>query len=428
MPLSTWLALAIFGVTYALLSLRRVPHFNLDRPTIALAGAVAMVAAGVLPLNEAYAAINFDTLALLLGTMIMIAYLREARFFERVAHAILRAAKTPRQLLVLVVFASGILSALFVNDTICLLFTPILLEALAAARLPPVPYLVALVTGANVGSSATLTGNPQNMLIGISSGIPYGSFALVQGPIALLALALVAGLLLALHRKELPPRFGLLPDGVRRVNGAVVKRVLAILALVLAGFLLPLGRFVPGLGPGQQLPFVALAGAVATILVGRYPPARAMARVDFGLLVFFCGLFVVVHGLATTPLLADLQRAVAPRLGTSTAAKAASFSLFTLIGSNLVSNVPFVLVARGWIASFPDPTLFWHVLATAATFAGNLTIVGSVANVIVIEQARDVAPIGFLTYFKSGLPITLATTAFAILALLAVARFTPLLG
>jgi Na+/H+ antiporter NhaD/arsenite permease-like protein len=424
----TLVALAIFAVTYALLSLRRIPFLNLDRPTVALAGAVAMVACGVLPLDAAYAAINLDTLALLLGTMVTIAYLREARFFEWVAHRILRAATTPRRLLVLVVFASGILSALFVNDTICLLFTPILLEALAAARLPPVPYLIALVTGANVGSAATLTGNPQNMLIGISSGISYGSFALVQAPLALLSLAVTAALLVALYRRRIPERFGVLPDGARRVNGVVVRRVLAILALVLAGFLLPVERLVPGLGTGQRLPFVALAGAIASILFGRYRPARALARVDFGLLLLFCGLFIVVRGLASTPLLDGLHASLAPHLGASTAAQATSFSLFTLIGSNLVSNVPFVLLARDWIAAFPHPILFWHVLATASTFAGNLTIVGSVANVIVLEQAKDVAPIGFLTYLRAGLPITLATLAVALAGLLAVARFAPAFG
>lgn len=407
------LALAIFAATYVLVSMRRVPRVNLDRPLIALGGALLMVACGVLPLKEAYAAINHDTLALLLGMMVMVAYLREARFFDHVAGAILRTARTPRQMLLLVVFASGLLSALFVNDTVCLLFTPILLAALAAARLPPVPYLLALVTASNLGSVATLTGNPQNMLVGIFSAVPYGRFLLVELPIALLCLALDAALLLWIYRRELPERFGPLELAPRRMHGAVVARVLAVLALVLAGFLLPLERLVPGLGPGQQLPFVALAGAVVTVLVGRYRPARALKRVDFGLLLFFCGLFVVVKGFASTGLLQALHDRLAPAFGEGVARQSASFSLFTLIGSNLVSNVPFVLLARDWIAGFAHPNLMWHVLATASTFAGNLTILGSVANIIVLEQSRRVAPIGFLSYLRAGLPITLVTLAVA---------------
>jgi Na+/H+ antiporter NhaD/arsenite permease-like protein len=422
----TLVALAFFAATYAAISLRRVPRFNLDRPVVALLGAVAMVACGVLPLRAAYESINHDTLALLFGTMWMIAYLREARFFEVVAHWMLRVARTPRQLLVVVVFAAGLLSALFVNDTICLLFTPILVEALTAARLPPIPYLLALATASNVGSSATLTGNPQNMLIGIFSGIPYGRFLLLQLPIALVCLGLVAGLLLVIYRRVLPARFEIVPDGQRRVNAVVVRRVLVILGAVLIGFLVPLDRFVPGLAPGQSMPFVALCGALVTVLVGRYPPARALARVDFGLLIFFCGLFVVVKGLATTGLLESMHARVAPLFGRSAPAQAATFSVFTLFGSNLVSNVPFVLIARDWIGGFANPTLQWHVLATASTLAGNLTIVGSVANIIVLEQSRAVAPIGFLTYLKAGLPITLVTLAVSIALLVAAALVTPL--
>jgi Na+/H+ antiporter NhaD/arsenite permease-like protein len=417
----TFLALAIFAATYVLVSVRAVPRLNLDRPLIALGGALLMVACGVLSLKEAYAAINLDTLALLLGMMVMVAWLREARFFDHVARAILRLARTPRQMLLLVVFASGLLSALFVNDTICLLFTPVLLAALAAARLPPVPYLLALVTAANVGSVATLTGNPQNMLIGIFSAIPYGRFLLVELPIALVCLALDAALLLWIYRREIPERFGPLDLEPRRMNRVVVARVMAVLGLVLLGFLLPLERWIPGLGPGQQLPFVALAGAVVTVIVGRYRPARGLARVDFGLLLFFCGLFVVVKGFASTGLLEALHDRLAPAFGAGVARQAASFSLFTLIGSNLVSNVPFVLLARGWIAGFAHPALTWHVLATASTFAGNLTILGSVANIIVLEQSRRVAPIGFWSYLRAGVPITLITLAAAIALLIGAA-------
>jgi len=427
MNATTIATVAIFAVTYCLVSLPRVPWVRLDRPGVALLGAVAMVAAGALTLDEAYAAINLDTLALLLGTMIVIAYLRLARFFEAVAAWIVRVARTPRWMLLGLVFASGLLSALFVNDTICLLFTPIVLAATRTAGLPPVPYLLALCTSANVGSAATLTGNPQNMLVGIFSGIGYGRFLAVQLPIALVALAATGALLLLLFRRSLPAAWPRPHAARRRVHRALVTRLLIVAALVLAGFLLPVERLVPGLSAGQKLPLVALAGALLAMLVGRHAPARAFKHVDFGLLLFFSGLFVVVAGLARTGLLERLHAALVPHFGESVEQQVALFSGLTVVGSNLVSNVPFVLVARDWIGSFARPELMWMVLATASTFAGNLTVVGSVANLIVLEQSRDEAPIGFLAYLRVGLPVTLVTTTIAVAMLLALERFTPLL-
>jgi Na+/H+ antiporter NhaD/arsenite permease-like protein len=422
-----WVSLAIVAVTYALVSMRRVPLLNLDRPMVALGGAVAMVALGVLPLSEAYGAVNLDTLALLLGMMVMVSYLRQAGFFELVAALVVERARSPRQLLVLVVFVAGLLSAAFVIDTICLLFTPILLAAVRAAALPPVPFLLALCTSANVGSVATLTGNPQNMLVGIYSGISYGRFLLIELPAALVCLGLVALLLTWIHRRELPAEFPRREKPERRVDLVVVRRELAVLGLVLLGFLLPLARWIPGLKPGQQLPLVALSGALLAALVGRYPPALALRHVDLGLLLFFSGLFVVVRGVAQAGLLERLHAHLSPLFEGSAARQTAALSALNLVASNLVSNVPFVVLAREWMLAFRDPALHWHVLATVSTFAGNLTIVGSVANIIVLEESRHVAPIGFLAYLRAGLPITLVTTAVAVSLLLALNTWTPLL-
>jgi Na+/H+ antiporter NhaD/arsenite permease-like protein len=414
----------IFAFTYVLISLRRIPFLNLDRPSAALLGAVLMVVTGVMSLADAYAAINLDTIALLLGMMVLIAYLREAHFFEFVSAWIVKRSGTPRRMLVLLVVSSGLLSALFVNDTICLLFTPILLAAVREAGLPPVPYLLALCTASNVGSAATLTGNPQNMLVAIFSGLPFGRFALVQLPIALVCLALDAALLLWLHRRDLPPAFAPVAVAPRRANRVVVMRVLGVLVVMLLGFVLPLERWLPGVTSGQKLPLVALVAAVLTLLVARRAPAKLFAHVDFRLLLFFAGLFVVVGGVARVGLLERFHLALAPWFDGSLPQQTASFSLFTLVGSNLVSNVPFVLLAKEWTAGFASPALAWHLLATASTFAGNLTIVGSVANVIVLEQSRDVAPIGFRAYFRVGLPVTLVTTTVAVAALTMLAAWT----
>jgi Na+/H+ antiporter NhaD/arsenite permease-like protein len=406
---TTVLAAAIFALTYVLISLRKIPLLNLNRPAAALTGAVLMVATGVLTLDEAYASINHDTIALLLGMMIVVAYLEEARFFEAVSAWILRRSGNPRRMLVMLVVASGLFSALFVNDTICLLFTPIVLRATLRAKLDPVPYLIGLVTGANVGSATTLVGNPQNMLIGISSGISFGRFLLVMLPVAAAGLAVVVATLLALYGRSIPREFVEPVRDAPRVNRVVVGRMTALLALMLVGWLLPTERLVAGISPGQKLPLVALAGGSLAFLVGRYRPVRVLKNVDWTLLVFFVGLFVVVGGVAKAGLVDDIRRAVAPLFGDGATRQTVVFSALTVAGSNVVSNVPFVLVARDWIGSFADPRLLWYVLAMASTFAGNLTIVGSVANIIVLEQAKQTTPIGFLQYLRAGVPITLLT-------------------
>jgi len=406
-------SLAVFAGTYVLISLQKIRFLNLDRPSASLAGGLLMVLLGIVPFAEAvHGAVNWETVALLLGMMVVVAYLRLARFFEYVSVWILRKAGNPRRLLALLVAASGALSALFVNDTICVLFTPIVLEAVLKARRNPLPFLIALVTSANIGSVMTLTGNPQNMLVGIFSGISYGRFFLLLLPVGAAGLLLDWAILRFLYARDLGGTFEASSLDLPRIHRKVVLRVMIILAAMLAGFLLPLERWIPGIGPGQKLPLVALAGAVAVILAGRYRPAEAFRHVDWGLLVFFCGLFVVVAGIDRTRILPALHAAAAPLFDRA----GGVLCVFTVAMSNLVSNVPFVLVARGWVSGDYE----WTLVAMASTFAGNLTVVGSVANMIVLELSRDRARIGFWSYLRAGLPVTAATTAagFAILFLL----------
>ncbi len=404
-------SLAVFVGTYVLISLQSIRFLNLDRPSASLLGALAMIFCGVLTLGEAYRAVNLDTIALLLGMMIVVAYLKLCRFFEFVSTWILRVSGTPRKLLGLVVLFSGFLSALFVNDTICVLFTPILLGAVIKARLNPVPYLIALVTSANIGSVITLTGNPQNMLVGIFSGIAYGKFFLVLLPVGVVGLLLDFVLILWLFRRDFAKPFEVGPLELPRMNRTVVLRIFAILAVMVVAFVAPIERWLRVSEAGQKLPLVALAGATLVILVGRYRPARAFEQVDWGLLVFFGGLFVVIDGVNRTGLLRAMHAGIAPAFGATDARQAAVMTGFTVALSNVVSNVPFVVVAKEWMNGFRNPALAWYVVAMASTFAGNLTIVGSVANMIVMELSKDRARVGFLQYLRAGVPITLLTTA-----------------
>jgi Na+/H+ antiporter NhaD/arsenite permease-like protein len=397
-------SLIVFVATYGLISVHRIRFLNLDRPSVALIGAVLMVLLGVVPFDDALrGAINWETLLLLLGMMIVVAYLQLARFFEFVSTWILLRSGNPRRLLALLIAASGLLSALFVNDTICVLFTPVVLGAVLRAKLNPVPFLIALVTAANIGSVMTLTGNPQNMLVGIFSRIPYGTFFLYLLPVGVVGLVLDWGILRWRYARELEGSFetaGLvLPD----VDRPALIRVLAVVGLMCLGFLLPVERGLPGLEPGQKLPLVALAGAGLVLLVGGARPSQAFARVDWGLLVFFAGLFVVIAGINRTGILPALHGRVAPLFDPA----GGVLTVFTVAMSNLVSNVPYVLVVQKWVSG----TYSWVLIAMASTFAGNLTIVGSVANMIVLELSKDQAKIGFVEYLKAGVPVTLATTA-----------------
>jgi Na+/H+ antiporter NhaD/arsenite permease-like protein len=402
-------ALAIFVATYVVISLRKIP-FQLDRPSAAMIGGTLMVALGIVPFGDALrGAINWETIVLLLGMMIVVAYLKVARFFEWVSTWILIRAGTPKRLLGLLIATSGLLSALFVNDTICVLFTPIVLGAVVRAGLNPVPFLIALVTSANIGSVMTLTGNPQNMLVGIFSRIPYGTFFLLLLPVGVVGLAIDWAVLRWLYRRDLEGSFAVSGLSLPEVDRPALARVMAVVALITLGFLLPLHRWIPGLDAGQKLPLVALMGAGLVLLVGRARPAEALIHVDWGLLVFFSGLFVVISGIHQTGLLPALNRQAAPLFGPS----GGGLTLFTVAMSNLVSNVPYVLVVKDAVSG----DYAWTLVAMASTFAGNLTIVGSVANMIVLELSKDQAKIGFFEYLKAGVPVTIATTGvgFAIL-------------
>src|SRR2546427_11469769 len=201
------LGLIIFAATYCLIAVQRLPFVQLNRPAASLLGAVAMVVFGVLPLPDAYAAVDFDVLVFLLGMMLIVGYLEVGKFFEWAAEWVLRRAGTPERLLLGVVVGGGLLSAFFVNDTICLVVTPVLLAALGPLRLRPNAYLIGLAMGANVGSVLSVTGNPQNMLVGIWSRATFGGFLFHMLPVGVGGLAITYAYLRWAYRAELREPF-----------------------------------------------------------------------------------------------------------------------------------------------------------------------------------------------------------------------------
>ena len=394
------LAIVIFGFTYLLISGRRLKILPLNRPAAALLGAVLMVACGVMTPERVYRSVDYDTLVLLLGMMFISAYLFLAGFFDWASDWILRVAKTPQSLLLYLICTSGILSALLVNDTVCLMLTPLVVAVMVRGKLPLAPYLLALALSANVGSVATLVGNPQNMIIGHLSGIPFLRFSAALLPVAVVGLAIQYAVLLfgfrktlaqvVIHRLETRPR-------------PLDRRLLAMTGVVL-------GLVFVGFVAGLNLAWTALAGGALVMVLARRDTHEVLKLVDWHLLVFFAALFVVVEGLNGTGLPDQVYGKVRGVFGTTAGSQGWNLAWFSALGSNVFSNVPFVLVAGKWIGNFADPELMWKVMALATTLAGNLTILGSVANIIVVESARGHAEVGFWDYARFGIPVTILTT------------------
>ena len=397
-------AILIFAGTYLVLAIGRLPGFRVDRTGAAIIGATLMVALNVLTVSDAVEAINTDTILLLFGMMIVVANLRLSGFFALVAEWVVEYAHGPILLLAMIVAVSGVFSAFFVNDTMCLVLTPLVLEITTQLRRNPIPYLLAVAMASNVGSVATVTGNPQNMLIASFAGIPYRAFAAALSPVALAGLAAVIAIIAVFYRREFltaAPRVTIEPPPVRVHRALAWKSTIASAAMIALFFL------------GYPIAKVALVVGALLLLTRRVKPERVYAEIDWSLLVLFIGLFIVVRGVEKTSLATDLF-AIASRLHLE---RTAVMSAFAAILSNIVSNVPAVLVFRPFIPHLGNPTHAWLTLAMSSTLAGNLTVLGSVANLIVIQRARHKVKITFWEYARVGAPLTIVTIILGVLLL-----------
>jgi Na+/H+ antiporter NhaD/arsenite permease-like protein len=349
----------------------------------------------------------------LLGVLLMTGYLEAGGFFEWAARHIVVRAKSARALLAAVVAMSGILSAFFVNDTICLVLTPLMLAVLRPLGLRPLPFLLAIALGANVGSAMTPTGNPQNMLIGVASGIHFARFIASLALPSLGGLLIVFGVLSIAHRRDLVaelPRNLVVPHAP--FDRPLVSRALIVFSGALLFWL-----------AGVSLPLVAISAAAILLAIAQRDPAEAFAKVEWSLLLFFGALFVVMRGARDLPLVASMTSAAGAQLHGAPLHDAVVTSAAMLGLSNLVSNVPAVILWLPVVPRVVDPTFTWLVMAMSSTFAGNLTLLGSMANLIVAERAESRgARLGFVDYLKVGVPVTLLTVCWGIAMLIAVAR------
>ena len=375
----------------------RLPFTRLDRAGIALVGAAAMIVCGALTLDEAFKSIDLGALALLFGMMAIVAELELAGFFRAASLFAVRRAHSPRTLLAVVVAVSGLFSAFLVNDAVCLVMAPLVLRVARALRLDPKPFLLGVALASNAGGVATITGNPQNMIVGAVSHIPYGAFAAALAPVAAVALLLVFAVIAFVHRGALRAAFAGEPDigPARSHNALILRAALVAFGVVVAFFL------------GVPAPEAALAGAALLRMNPGVKPHKVYRRIDGGLLLMFAGLFVVAAAGEKTFLTPELlQRAENFGLGDAWIMTAVAAVL-----SNLISNVPAVLALKPFVAQSPRES--WLVVAMATTLAGNLTLLGSAANLIVAEIARRAGqPLTFRDYLLVGFPATILSLAF----------------
>jgi Na+/H+ antiporter NhaD/arsenite permease-like protein len=384
------ISILILIIVLIVFTLGKSPIFRVDRAGAAIIGATLMIVTGVLSFDEAVRVVDYRTIILLFAMMLISSYMNIIGVFDHLGQYTMNRVRTPKGLLAVVIAVSGGLSAILINDIVCLLFTPVLIAICKRLKLQPLPYLLAIPLASNIGSAATLIGNPQNILIGSLSQISFAWYLKVALPISVLGLLLTYFALIRLYAKNLVQPFELPSDHIRVKpipRFLLIKGSLVMLGVVV-GFLIDL-----------EPALVASFGAAVLLITRRLKPNKVYAGIDFNLLIIFIGLFVVVGGVESTGLLALT-------LGQIEKVNLQLFQVLTVVLSNIVSNVPAVMLLKFMIPP-EQSAVWWANMAIFSTIAGNLTVTGSVANLIVVELAKkNGVTIRFLDYLKIGFPIT----------------------
>lgn len=392
---------AVFVLTYALISVRRVRGVNIRMPYATAIGAVLMVLLGIVSPGEAAGAVDTGTILLLLGMMLLTASLETSGFFGILVSMLMHGARDGRRLLAVMMCASALMSALMLNDAVVLLMTPAAIGCCRRLKADPVPFLVGLFVSANIGSAATAVGNPQNAYIASVAGIGFAEFSMYMAPLALMCLIVSYLILARLFRG----RLWLMPAAVERpeTDPARLKAMCVLLIATVIAFALSDAI-------GTELWAIGLCAGIIAFLIastrGVSNAKRAALRVDWGVLVFFIGLFVVMAGAVSSGLV-DIIAGLFPGFSDGDPS-IGELTVFTAVLSNLISNVPAVVLIGEMIPA--GSTALWMTLAASSTLAGNMTLIGAAANVIVEEEAeKEGVSIRFFGYLKAGVPVCLAT-------------------
>jgi len=418
----TLLALLVFLITYALISVRRLRSVSIDRPAAALFGAVLMIVLGVLSAEDVVDAIDLHIIGLLLGMMIIVSCLEITGMFDMVSTLLIARCHDRLNFLWMTMGLTALLSALILNDTVVLMFTPIIIKVCRSIDANPVPFLVGEALAANIGSVATGVGNPQNAYILVQSGIAFSDFALALTPLALISLAVAVAIVALVFRKDIfdggldkPMRIER-PLSIISVPKVKVETplllVLVVLLAVFVGFVISpwlhtpisLIAFLGGCFLLLALPLIKKDSGTAPILRG----------VDWTLILFFVGLFILLKGVETSGLMSMMLGSLED-LGAGMSG-VAGLAVISSVLSNLISNVPAVMLLSPAIPIGNDS--LWLALASSSTLAGNATVLGAAANVIVVEKGLSMGvEVRFWDFVKAGLPVALVTLFISVLFL-----------
>ena len=385
----------IMAGVLAIFTLGKSPVFRVDRAGAAIIGSVLMIGVGVMSFEEASRAVDHKTIVILFSLMVVVANLKLAGFFELLGDMVARNVKSQRQLLAATIAVSGIVSAVAINDIVCLLFTPVVLLLCRKFHCNPLPHLLGVALSSNMGSAATLIGNPQNILVGGLSGLSFGAYFSSAAPVAGVGLVGIYGILVGMYGEELKEPIQLGNAEPLLVHGYLIRKSLLTLAAIIAAYV-----------NGIDLALAATAGAAFLLVTRRVKPNKIYTSIDFNLLVIFIGLFVVVAGVEKS----GLMRYLLYKFSFSGFDSMTVFAAATVVVSNLVSNVPAVLLLKFFIPQ-QHPEVWWKGLALFSTLAGNLTITGSIANLIVAEIALgQKVRMTAWQYFRVGFPLTIGMT------------------
>lgn len=397
------IGLIIFIITYIGIIFTRLPKVNIDRPSAAFTGAVAMIVFGIISFDNAIKAIDFNTITLLLGMMIIVSTLKFEGFFSLIASKTISYSHSRNKLLIIIVFITGIASAFLVNDAVVLLFTPIIISICRKTKLNPIPYLIAEILSSNIGSAMTITGNPQNMLIGISSNISYLDFLIKLLPISIIGMIIIVFIVKLFYRKHFNDKSILEFETDYKYDFKKMRISVLIFLLVIIGFFF--GKIL-----SLSIPIIALIGASLILLFGKTKPSSVIKDVDWVLLLFFASLFILVSSIQSLGLLDSF---INIELNENLSSIIGLHSL-SLVMSQILSNVPYTVLMTPLMDVLNNENL-WLALASSATLAGNATIIGAMANLIVIESAeKENVKISFWEFFKIGIITTLITLILSI--------------
>jgi len=374
-----------------------IPRFRMNRTTIAFVGATALMVTGGIKYDAALKAINLDTIILLFSMMIINANFSVSGFFGLVSQKIIKYANTPKKLLFIIIFTSGLLASILLNDTVSIMFTPIVIMVLINLKRDPIPYLLGLGMAANIGSAMTPVGNPQNMLIASYSGITFLNFVSPLLFVSIVSLYLLYFLIQIFFKNEFSD------ENIDQIEISSVRIYKPLLIKSTVATLIMISLFLFHF----SVSYAALIAASILLFTRRIKPERVFKEIDWSLLVFFSALFVVTATVETTGIGEKLYTVFKNFIFVNIF----SFSFAMMIFSNIVSNVPAVMLFSPFLKTLNNGYEFWIAAAMSSTFAGNLTIIGSVANIIVVEiAAKNGIKISFMQFFKVGILVTILTT------------------